>query len=276
MYQMMMKIKQLFKRKNKAVEKKGEVTYSKFGIGPRLIASFSIVAVLTIAISIVSWVSLGTLTSAQKELIDQKVPAITLALNLANETTALTAAAPQLSNAKTEAERNQSFKGITNAAGKATERLQSLRQHMAENESLQRIDDGLVKIQESLTRLNEQVQKRIEFANKLNSTAPRLSVARDILDTGLNSLLLPLRMQVIKNSDQWNEVLSKSVDQALTGINPKYDTSELSSEISGILRFQEDIFSFKSSGYQMLSLLTEGLQASDIDAVQDLEAVFLS
>lgn len=280
MNQMLKKVTQLFKKKDKALEKvvesEGEITYSRFGIGPRLIASFSIVAVLTVAISVLSWVSLGTLTSAEKELIDQKVPAITLALNLANETTALAAAAPQLSNAKTEAERKQNYKGITNAAEKAAERLNALRQYMSENESLQKIDNGLTQIQASLTRLNEQVQKRIEYANQLNTTAPRLSVARDILDTGLSSLLLPLRMQVIKNTDEWNDLLSKSVDQALTGIKPDYDTNKLSAEVMGVLRFQEDIFSFKSGGYQMLSLLTEGLQASDIDAVKDLEAVFLS
>ncbi|MFC4270085.1 HAMP domain-containing protein [Sneathiella chungangensis] len=280
MNQMLKKVTQLFKKKDKAleevVESEGEVTYSRFGIGPRLIASFSIVAVLTVAISVLSWVSLGTLTSAEKELIDQKVPAITLALNLANETTALAAAAPQLSNAKTEAERKQNYKGITNAAEKAAERLNALRQYMSENESLQKIDTGLTQIQASLTRLNEQVQKRIEYANQLNTTSPRLSVARDILDTGLSSLLLPLRMQVIKNSDEWNDLLAKSVDQALTGIKPDYDTNKLSAEVMSVLRFQEDIFSFKSGGYQMLSLLTEGLQASDVDAVKDLEAVFLS
>ena len=250
--------------------------FTKFGIGPRLIASFSVVAALTVAISIVSWVSLGTLTSSKKELIDQKVPAITLALKLANEITAFIAAAPQLSNAKSEAERNQSYKGITNAASKTSEQLKILQQYMVGNESLQKIDVGLTNIQKNLERLNEQVQMRIEYANMLNSTAPRLSVARDILDTGLNTFLLPLRIQVIENSEQWKEILSNSVDQALTGVRPEYDTSELSSGPSNVLRFQEEVFTFKSSGYQMLSLLTEGLQANDVDSVTDLEAVFLS
>ncbi|WP_340150444.1 methyl-accepting chemotaxis protein [uncultured Sneathiella sp.] len=276
MYQMIKKVTQFFNRKNKVVEEKGEASYSRFGIGPRLIASFSVVATLTVAISIVSWFSLGTLTSSKKELIDQKVPAITLAMNLANEITTFTAAAPQLSNAKGEAERAQSYKGITNAAKKTSEQLKILQQYMVGNESLQKIDDGLVKIQNNLERLNEQVQSRLEYAALLNSTAPRLSVARDILDTGLNSFLLPLRVQVIENSNQWGELLESSVDQALTGVKPRFDTSELSTKPSKILRFQEEIFTFKSSGYQMLSLLTEGLQAADIDAVKDLESVFLS
>ena len=272
----MKKFTQLFNRKSKTASEGSVPTYSRFGIGPRLIASFAVVAVLTIAISVISWVSLGSLASAEKELIDQKVPAITLALNLANETTALAAAAPQLRNAKTEAERTQNYKGINNAATKAKARLESLRQYMEGNESLQKVEDGLVKIMESLSRLNDQVEKRIEFTNRLNSTSPRLSAARDILDTGLSLLLLPVRIQAINNSDKWNEMLSQSVETALTGVKPQNDTSELSSEVMGLLRFQEDVFSFKSGGYQMFSLLTEGLQAPDINAAKDLEALFLS
>ncbi len=280
---MMKKIIQFFKKKSSIFKKKispeeagGEVKYSKFGIGPRLIAAFSIVAILTIAISAISWVSLGVITTAQEELINEKVPAISHALKLANETTALAAAAPQLSTARTEAERLLSFKSITNTGKKASEELSLLSEYLNENASLQKVDDGLKKMLESLARLNEQVKQRIEYSKQLQSTAPGLSVARDVLDTGLSSFLLPLRVQVIKNSDKWNEMLSQSVGQALTGVRPKYDTSELSSETLSILRFQEDIFSFKSSGYQMLSLLTEGLLESDIDAVKDFEAIFLS
>ncbi|MZR31384.1 methyl-accepting chemotaxis protein [Sneathiella litorea] len=273
---MVKKINQFFTSKGNQEDTAEEVKYSKFGIGPRLVAAFSIVAILTIAISVISWISLGTITSAQQELNSQKVPAISLALKLANETTALAAAAPQLSTAKTEAERNQSFKAITNAGEKASARLNSLRKYMDGNLSLQKVDDGLNKMQDSLVRLNEQVQKRIEYSNQLSTTAPRLSGARDTLDTGLSAFLLPLRVQVIENSDNWSKMLSHSVDQALTGVKPDYDTSEYSKEILDILGFQDNIFTFKSNGYQMLSLLTEGLQADDIWAVKDLEAVFLS
>ncbi|MCF8467744.1 MAG: HAMP domain-containing protein [Sneathiella sp.] len=281
---MLNKIKTLFqkvKRTSKLeVEKNtkpdGEVKYSKFGIGLKLVAAFSVVAVLTVAISGVSWFSLNILTSAEQDLIDQKVPAITLALKLANEATALAASAPKLSTAETEAERNQSYKGIISATKKATEGLVALRQFMEGDPALEKIDDSLTKMRTILSDLNGKVRNRIELSDRLNSTGPRLSVARDILDTGLSSLLLPLRMQVIKNSDQWNDVLTKSVDQALTGVKPENDTSELSMEVLGVLGFQEDIFSFKSNGYAMLSLLTEGLQADNVDTVKDLESVFLS
>jgi methyl-accepting chemotaxis protein len=273
---MLKKITKFFKRSKKAVKPAGEVKYSKFGIGLKLIAAFSVVAVLTVAISAVSWFSLNNLTSAEQDLIDQKVPAISLALKLANEATALAAAAPRLSTAKTEAERNQSYKGIISATKKATDGLVALRQYMEGDPALKRIDDSLTKMRTTLSELNGKVRNRIELSDRLNSTGPRLSVARDILDTGLSSLLLPLRMQVLKNSDQWNDLLTKSVDQALTGVKPENDTSELSMEVLDVLGFQEDIFSFKSNGYAMLSLLTEGLQADNIDAVKDLESVFLS
>ena len=138
MIRMLEKIKTIFQKVKRTAKPKvkkaampdGEVKYSKFGIGLRLIAAFSVVAILTIIISGISWFSLGNLTSAQQDLINQKVPAISLALKLANETTALAASAPRLSTAKTEAERNQSYKGIISATKKATEGLVALRQYM--------------------------------------------------------------------------------------------------------------------------------------------------
>ncbi|MCC3304413.1 methyl-accepting chemotaxis protein [Sneathiella sp. HT1-7] len=273
---MMKKLLKLLKKKSSPKATGGEVKYSKFGIGPRLIAAFSVVAVLTIAISAISWVSLGTITTAQEDLINKKVPSISLALKLANETTALAAAAPQLSTAKTESERLMSIKAIEDTGKKASAQLSSLREFMAGNEFLPKIEDGLNKMLESLERLNGHVQNRIEHSKQLNTTSPGLSVARDILDTGLSPFLLPLRMQVIENSEKWNELLTQSIDKALAGVRPENDTSKFSQEILQILRFQEEVFSFKSNGYQMLSLLTEGLQTGDIDAVKDLESTFLS
>jgi|TARA_R100000005_G_scaffold96703_1_gene86373 methyl-accepting chemotaxis protein len=249
---------------------------AKFGIGPRLIASFSIVAVLTVAISAVSWFSLGRLTAAEKDLIEQKLPAITLALNLANETTALTAATPQLSGAMSEAERLQSYKRITVSANQATERLDALREYMNDNASLKEINDGLVQIQDSLTRLNDQVHTRLELAARLETVTPKLEEARNILDTGLTPFLLPLRLRMIQNSDKWSDTLTTALEQAANDVKPEYDTSSLSTEAMSVLSLQEDVFTFKSSGFQMLNLLAAGAQATTIEGVRDFEAVFLA
>ncbi len=256
--------------------RKGGAGRVQFGIGPRLLAAFSVVAVLTVAISVVSWISLGRLSSAEKELVDQQLPAITLALNLANETTALTAATPQLSSATSEAERRQSYNRITDAAKTASERLEALGHYMADDSSLKDVNVGLTEIQKSLTLLNEQVQTRLEHAARLETVMPKLTEARDVLDTALNTLLLPLRVRMFENADNWKGMLKTAVEEASNGVAGKYDTSTLSRESAAILSTQEDIFMFKSNGYQMLNLLSAGLQATDVETVKELEAIFLS
>ena len=252
------------------------VKYSKYGIGFRLIAAFSVVAVLTIAISAISWVNLGNLTSAQSEMSDQKVPSIALAFKLANETTQLAAAAPELSNAITDSARNQSYKSINRTVAKAKKQLSSLKEYVDGDASLIKTEDSLGKLTPLFNRLNEEVAKHVALTSHRIELGKKLTEFRAVLDSELSSLVIPLRMQMLENSDNWNELLDASVQKALTGAKPNYDTTDISSVGFNALRFQESIYSFKSSGYLMISLLAEGSQAETINGVKEFEATFLS
>ncbi len=270
------KIAGLVKKSKKTKQVDGKPVYSKYGIGFRLIAAFSVVVALTLAVSVISWTNLSSLKTAQSDMIDQKVPSISLALKLANETTLLAAAAPQLSNASTNGQRAQSYKRIDISFKKAVKRLNSLNEYMAGDPAIGKIETSLNRLPPLFGRLNDEVANRIEFSKRRNDAGERLTAVRDVLDSELSSLIVPLRIQIIQNADNWNELLDSSVETALTGTKPSYDTSELSAEGLALLRFQESVFSFKSNGYLMISLLAEGLQAETITEVRNLEADFLS
>ncbi|MEH6546349.1 MAG: methyl-accepting chemotaxis protein [Sneathiella sp.] len=214
--------------------------------------------------------------SAQTDMTNQKVPSISLALKLANETTLLAAAAPQLSNSVSDSERSQSYKSITAAVQKAVDRLGSLNDFMAGEPALEKIEGSLQNLSPLFARLNEEVEKRISLSMLRTEASDRLRAVGDVLDTSLSSLLVPLRIRTVENADAWNELLDTSVDTALSGTKPRYDTEELSSAGLDILKFQENVYSFKSNGYLMISLLAEGLQAEDLKSVAKLEESFLS
>jgi methyl-accepting chemotaxis protein len=265
------------KHKNEKVASPEDVTeFSKYGIGARLAAAFTVVAILTVAISAISWVSLDRLSEAEHKLTQENVPAISLALKLANETSQLSAAAPQLSNAKSDGERNQSFKGIKLVVNKAEERLKNLNEFMAGDAELVKIEESLNRLLPMFERLDDEVKKRLDLAILRGEAGARLNSVRDVLDTEMSALVVPLRMQILNNADRWNELLDDSVSKAQKGNRAEFDTSELSGEGLKILRFQENVFSFKSNGYLMTSLLAEGLQAENINAVKALEEAFLS
>jgi methyl-accepting chemotaxis protein len=267
-------VKRTKRSKNPKIET--EKKYSKYGIGIRLISAFSVVALLMVGISAISWVNLGNLTSAQTDMTTQKVPSISLALKLANETTLLAAAAPQLSNSVSDSERSQSYKSITAAVQKAADRLGSLNDFMVGEPALEKIDKSLQNLSPLFARLNEEVEKRISLSLLRTDATDRLRAVGEVLDTSLSSLLVPLRIRTVENADAWNELLDTSVDTALSGTKPSYDTGELSSAGLEILKFQENVYSFKSNGYLMISLLAEGLQADDVKTVEKLEEEFLS
>lgn len=267
------KISMVFSKKT---NHEGEKKYSNYGIGFRLISAFSIVTLLMLGISATSWISLGNVTSAQTDMTSQKALSISLALKLANETTLLVAAAPQLSNSESESERSQSYKNITVAVQNAVGRLGAFNDFMSGNLALDKVDVSLKQLSPLFARLNDEVRKRIELARLRNDASERLRAVRDLLDTSLSSLLVPLRVQIVENADSWNELLDKSVNRAMAGVTPSYDTEELSTAGLEALKFLENILSFKSNGYLMISLLAEGLQAEDVKSVARLEEAFLS
>jgi methyl-accepting chemotaxis protein len=262
--------------KTENMDTQGEKTYSKYGISFRLIFAFSIVTLLMLGISVASWISLGNVTGAQTDMTSRKVPSISHALKLANETTLLAAAAPHLSNSETNSERSQNYKTINVAVQAAVDRLGALNAFMVGDQAVDKVGSSLKELSILFTRLNDEVRKRIELTRLRNVAVERLHAIRDQLDTGLSPLLVPLRIHILENADSWNELIDKSVNTALTGITPRYNTEALSAAGLEALKFQENVFSFKSNGYQMISLMAEGLQAEDVTSVTRLEEAFLS
>ena len=252
-----------------------EKKYTKFGLGFRLMASFGAVAAMTVIVSAISWFSMGNLISAQSSMTEEKVPAISLALNLANDTNLLAATAPQLSNAKSGDERMANMQSLQQTVTGAQNRLTTLNQYRKNDPRLESIASDLQSLTPLFSQLDNLVQERHRLSDIQLSLASQLTGMRENLEKNINPLLLPLKISMLDNAGAWEELLESSIETALAGTEPEYDTAELDSQARGILDFQRSILEFKNYGYFMIGILAEGIQATDKEHVTALESLFL-
>ncbi|MEH6402308.1 MAG: methyl-accepting chemotaxis protein [Sneathiella sp.] len=268
----------LFKKTigKKANSNDGTKKYSKFGIGFRLTGAFSVVTVLTIVISGLSWVSIGVLTDAQSNTIEQKVPAIALALRLANDTANIAATTPQLRSSQTDKARQESVSSLGATINIAKTRLEELNSFIEGDAALQRIEESIQTLEPLLSQLDGHVKERLRLTTLRLEIMTQLAQLRKTLKTGAQPLLLPLRIKMFDNADTFDEMIEALVEDAKSGTIPEYDFEELHQTNRNVLRFQEDVLSFQSSGYLLLSLLAEGTLADNNKDVSELSSSFLS
>ncbi len=271
---MLQKMKGLLKKDHQKAT--SEESYSRFGIGYRLISAFAIVTFLTIVISVVGWISFDVLTSAQNKTAERDVPAITLALKLANDASTIAALAPQLGASPTEEERKLHNQELNVAIKTANERVNELSSYVADEEALHTIIADLQALVPIVDKLNSSVTDRLRLSDLRHARLKQLQDFRGILQKGIGPLQIPVRLKMFETMDGWEELLEESIEQAQQGVKPEYDTDDLRQGALDAMVGQEAIFSVQSSGFLLISLLAEGALAEDQATVKTLSESFLS
>ncbi|WP_025899606.1 methyl-accepting chemotaxis protein [Sneathiella glossodoripedis] len=271
---MLDKFKSILKRKTKHADE--EPQYTRFGIGYRLISAFSVVTLLTVVISAVSWFSVDKLTDANKQTASHDIPSITLALKLANDTTEIAAIAPQLGSALTNEERQQNMQNLNSSIQQAMSRLKELNSFVDESQALASISSNLQALEPLIAQLDSNVSTRLQMAKLREERLQQLQEFRGILRKSASPLLIPIRMQLFKTNDEWEELLENSIEKSLSGEKPEYDTGPLSQAYLNVMSGQEAVFSVQSSGFLLISLLAEGALAENKKSVEELSGNFLA
>lgn len=271
---MLNKLKKIFKKENQKTTSSDQ--YSRFGIGYRLISAFSVLTILTIVISAVSWFSVDKLTVANKQTASHDIPSITLALKLANDTTEISAIAPQLGASVTDAERQKNIQNLNTSIQRAKSRLEELNSFSSGNQALARVTADLQTLEPLLAKLDGSVSTRLRMSKLREERLKQLQEFRNTLKKSASPLLIPVRMQMFGNVENWEELLETSIETALKGEKPEYDTAPLSQASLDAMTAQEAVFSVQSSGFLLISLLAEGALAETQKSVDELSANFLS
>jgi len=245
-----------------------------FGIGKRLILAFGGVGALCVLISFVSWYSLQQLNATQKEITAQNVPAISAALSLADQTSRLVASAPLLKSAMNEDERQTQINGINKAIFQANSQINTLKPLLDDEAKSTALTTSLGKITPLIKRLDETVKQVHSLASQRNILSQKLISLRSIAEEKVKPLSSNITFQIVENTDAWYELLSESIEKALTGEEVDPDTSELEEAPLNAVQYQASVLEFKSGANLLIGMLLEGSQSNSIAGVTKLQATF--
>jgi methyl-accepting chemotaxis protein len=220
----------------------------KFGIGKRLILAFSIVALMTVFVSGLSWYRLDQLNKAQDRLANYNVPAISAALKLSEKITSLTAMAPLLKSAQTSEERDHHFQTLNKTLQNAVDYLSSLGTLMDEQTSIQALQESLAKFPLQINRLNEIGVTNSDLIATRHTLEATLPSFREKVENEIKPLLFTIKLAVM----------------------------DADGNMQSHFELHRGLLEFKSATNLLTGLLIEGSQATSIKEVEAIETRFLS
>ena len=161
---------------------KGAAQRSRFGIGPRLLIAFGASALLTLIASTVAWISFGQIGGAVTTTMDTNVPAMVLALEIAEQSEALAAGAPRLAAAKSQEERSRQS-GILQEQSEAIRQRLSKLSALLQDPGVAEALGGLVDISvEDLRQIGALVDERLRLEAQRRAVYGEIGVIQqDIL-----------------------------------------------------------------------------------------------
>lgn len=121
----------------------------RFGIRHKLYLAFGGIAALTIVATAIATVFFDRINGALSEVVDDRLPAVIVSLNLAAQSAQLAAAAPALAVAATEAERVERANQIRLLGETIHEALEQMRKSAGA--------DDAAKLEAAIERLNQQI-----------------------------------------------------------------------------------------------------------------------
>jgi methyl-accepting chemotaxis protein len=258
------------------INTKFKIIRNKFGIGQKLILSFSVVAAMVILVSVISWLNLNKLNEAQSLMVKQKIPAISEAFKLVNEISQLAAIAPLLKSSKIDSDRKRHLSDLLSTIESSQIRLSKIDSFLEDHLLSNQINNNLKSISPLIDQLNTLVEKSIMYADRRKELEMALSHLRETVQNEISPLIMELPIKIVENNNAWKEVLLSSIKQAQTGEFPKYNTTEMENAPFAQLSFQESVLEFKSAGNLLIGLLAEGVQARDQDTLSNVEENFLT
>jgi len=147
----------------------------KFGIKARLFAAFGVVAAMTVAAAATAWLSFQNVEGALHHITQKSVPAMGVSFELAKLTAEMTAAAPAIMAAQTQAERS----GETAKQLKRQEKIPALIGNLEKGKA-KTVTAIADKIRDALKSLDEAVKSRIALTAQRESMSAEISKAHEV------------------------------------------------------------------------------------------------
>ncbi len=168
---------------------------SRVGLSIKLYAAIAGAVALTLAASVVAWISFVELGQLQRQITRQRIPSISDSLRLARQSALIAATVPALVSASDESERNRAMADLSNqrqVIGQLVDRLASETSgdsSAPENDArMAEIRDASRQLSDMLDRLDQSVGRQLALKSQLDDRIDRAAN----LHRQLIELLTPL------------------------------------------------------------------------------------
>jgi methyl-accepting chemotaxis protein len=194
------------------------------GIGAKLMLAFGAVAMTTVIGGAVGVISYDQVRSGLEDITRYSVPQALLAQELAQQSVSLAAAAPALNNAVSQPEREAAYEQLTGQMAVLRTDLDKLQQLGADSKSVTGISGWLGGLDDSMQRLNEVTQRRLDVSNEKAIVIAEIGTAHTLLVSTLGPLVATGKVAMNASGQAVMDNTTRSVDNLQRIINERLMT----------------------------------------------------
>ncbi len=154
----------------------------QFGIKTRLFFAFGAVAGTTVIASVAAWLLFEQIGALMSGVATRNIPEVVTTLELATDTQALVASAPNLLNADTAERRLQQVKSLKDMEAAVARRLDAIAAFGGEQQSIEKLRKLSAALNDKLTALDTVVEARIAAtAQRVAASTASSQAQKDVL-----------------------------------------------------------------------------------------------
>jgi signal transduction histidine kinase len=168
-----------------------------FGIRTRLYFALGGAVAITLAASLIAWFAFLEVETRQLEVTEKYLPALTTALQMAQQSTAIAALAPKLLAFDKAQTRDHTHRQIADERKGLQDLAHRLRKLIADTQQLQVISSNVETLAQSLEALDDVASTRFSIESKLESSAAEMQASHRAMTLVLAPLLDDVTFYVI-------------------------------------------------------------------------------
>lgn len=232
-----------------------------FGIKHKLWLTILAVASMTLVVSFVSWRSIDSLTSAQRDIAVSKVPAIVSALELSEQVAQLAASAPLLQSASNDADRSSIKEELASTSAAIKGRIIELADQFPGTSEIEAIGPVLEDLESRIEVLNQAVAARLRDKEKGQVVRSQVGEVQEALVTHTAKVTADLKGQMF---------------QAMGAIGGDDPAKKAAAQLSlfKIYGGQGAALEYKSAVNYLIATLEKGIGSQSIEGVEQQEKAF--
>lgn len=242
----------------------------RFGIGAKLLLSFSGLAALSIITAGVSWKSLSDVNESQFQVLEHDIPTIKSALELSRDSVDLTGAAPLLFSSGTIQQGEQVYAKLQTAHQSLSRKILLLESQLPDTAEINALKDSHTRIWNNLEEINRLLSVRLSMRNERQKNADLILDSRTALQTHIKPIAQRAKSTLLFTNlgwaDMFDEVQQGSSDIDIDGATQK--------SMSAMNTMQASL-NFKADANLLLSHLLEAMESQTHDDISEIRTRYL-